>query len=85
LQRIALRPSKSRTPPSISTAFPSGLSRATAGQKSYIASYGNRCWEADVLPGNVIEQAIDTNIQLWLNERLWKRRDSEIEQARKLL
>jgi hypothetical protein len=38
-----------------------------------------------VLPGNVIEQAIDTNIQLWLNERLWKRRDSEVEQARKLL
>jgi hypothetical protein len=27
---------------------------------SYIAQDGDRCWEADILPGTTIEQAIDT-------------------------
>ncbi|MGZ9086216.1 MAG: hypothetical protein ACXW3R_11895 [Rhodoplanes sp.] len=27
--------------------------------KSYIAQYGGRCWETDILPASVIEQALD--------------------------
>jgi len=53
--------------------------------KKFVGEYGNRCWEADVLPASVIEQAIDAHIRSWLDAKLWKRRDREIEQARKLL
>jgi len=53
--------------------------------KSYIEEYGNRCWEADVLPADVIEQELDRHIRTWLDDALWEQRDIEIEQARKLL
>ena len=53
--------------------------------KSYIESYGDQCWEADVLPAEVIEDAINTDIMSWLNRKLWKQREAEIERARKLL
>ena len=53
--------------------------------KSYIAQYGDRCWEADVLPAAVIEQAIDAEIENWLDDALWAQRDREIERARTLL
>jgi hypothetical protein len=52
---------------------------------SFVAQYGDRCWEADVLPASVIEQAIDDDIHLWLNNKQWKRRGREIERARQLL
>ena len=47
--------------------------------------YAGRCWEADVLPANVIAAAIDAQVRGWLNAKLWKRRAAEIERARKLL
>jgi hypothetical protein len=53
--------------------------------KSYIEKYGNRCWEADVLPADVIEQELARHIGTWLDRELWLRRNDEIEQARKLL
>jgi hypothetical protein len=53
--------------------------------KSYIAQYGERCWETDILPASVIEEAIDADIESWLDRSLWKRRDAEIERARALL
>ena len=53
--------------------------------KSYIEAYGKRCWEADVLPAQVIEQAIGSDIGSWLDAKLWKRRATEIEGARGLL
>ena len=52
---------------------------------SYIAQYGNRCWEADILPGAVIEAALDQDINSWLDHGMWNRRDAEIERARGLL
>ena len=52
---------------------------------SYIAQYGDRCWEADILPGDVIEQAIDADIGSWLDTELWDWRTREIERARALL
>jgi hypothetical protein len=53
--------------------------------KSYIAQYGDRCWEADILSGATIEQAIDAEIGSWLDHAMWNRRNAEIEQARALL
>jgi hypothetical protein len=53
--------------------------------KSYIAEHGNRCWEADVLPAAVIEQALDGQVSTWLDDKQWRRRDAEIERARALL
>jgi hypothetical protein len=53
--------------------------------EAFIEQYGNRCWEVDVLPGNVIEAAVNAEIRSWLETKAWKRRDKEIEHARKLL
>jgi hypothetical protein len=53
--------------------------------RAFVAEYGNRCWEADVLPAAVIETAIEDNIMKWLDAKRWKQRDAEIERARKLL
>lgn len=53
--------------------------------EAFIAQYGDRCWETDVLPAAVIEQAVDAHIRSWLDTKLWKRRNAEIERARELL
>jgi hypothetical protein len=53
--------------------------------KAFVAEYGDRCWEADVLPAAVIAQVIDAHVRSWLDIRQWKQRDTEIEHARKLL
>jgi hypothetical protein len=50
--------------------------------KSYIAQYGNRCWEADILPGQVIQDTLDADIRSWLDRDLWLERDREITLAR---
>lgn len=51
----------------------------------YMAQYGDRCWETDILSAAVIEQAIDAEIHSWLDLKLWNRRNTEIERARALL
>ena len=53
--------------------------------EGYIEQYGERCWETDILPAAVIEQALDAHIRSWLDAKLWARRDAEIERARALL
>jgi len=58
-----------------------GDSRALA----YMEQYGPRCWEVDILPAETIEQAIDADIERWINWDLWRRREVEIESARALL
>ena len=51
----------------------------------YIAEYGERCWETDILPASVIEQALDADMRSWLDVKLRARREAEIERARLLL
>jgi hypothetical protein len=51
----------------------------------YIEQYGERCWETDILPASVIEQALDAHMRSWLDVKLRARRDAEIERARALL
>ena len=53
--------------------------------KAFVEKYGRRCWEADVLPASVIEDAIRTEVELRLNRKQWDQRDREIERARALL
>jgi hypothetical protein len=53
--------------------------------RSYIAAYGDRCWETDILPAAVIEQAIEMEIHNWLDVDAWKRRHDQIELARRRL
>jgi hypothetical protein len=53
--------------------------------KSYIEQYGDRCWEVDILPGEVIEDRLDQDIRGWLDVGMWNRREVEIERARSLL
>ena len=52
---------------------------------NYIEEYGERCWETDILPASVIEQALDDHIRSWRDAKLWARRGVEIERARALL
>ena len=51
----------------------------------YIEQYGNRCWETDILPADVIEATLDAHVRSWLDAKLRERRDREIAQARSLL
>ena len=53
--------------------------------QTYLAEHGDRCWEVDILPATVIEQELDAHIRSWLDERLWRQRDREIERARTLI
>lgn len=53
--------------------------------KDYIAEYGHRCWEADILPASVIERAINDDIGMWLDANRWERRNKEIKRAAALL
>jgi hypothetical protein len=53
--------------------------------KRYLEDYGNRAWEADILPAAVIEELLDEEVRSWLDQDAWVRRDAEIEVARKLL
>jgi hypothetical protein len=53
--------------------------------ESYVAQYGDRCWETDVLPPAIIREALDSHIRTWLDAKRWKRREAEIELARELL
>ena len=46
---------------------------------------GRPFWEADILPPEIIEGALDAHIAGWLDRRLWRRRDAEIERGRGLL
>jgi hypothetical protein len=65
-------------------------SRSKYYVEEYLSRYGGRaedarCWETDVLPAAVIRQALDRDIRTWLNAKLWRQRDAEIERARALL
>ena len=51
----------------------------------YVEQYGNRCWEADVLPASDIQAALDRYVRVWLDAKKWARRAAEIEKARALL
>jgi hypothetical protein len=51
----------------------------------YIAEHGDRCWEVDILSSAVIRRELDSHIGSWLDQRVWQRRDREIDRARKLL
>jgi hypothetical protein len=72
-----------------------GVKDSDSRARSYIAEHrrsaiydpgrGDRCWEADILPPTVIEQAIDAEIRSWLDGKLWDRRAREIDTARELL
>ena len=53
--------------------------------KKFIKDHGRRCWEADVLPASVIEDAITAEIVRRLDQRQWDQRGKEIERARALL
>jgi hypothetical protein len=53
--------------------------------KKYLAEYGNRCCEVDVLPPDHIRAALDSHINSWLDTAARDRRHQEIEQARSLL
>ena len=53
--------------------------------QTYLAEHGDRCWEVDILPAAVIARALDAEIQAWLDQRLWRQRDREIERARALI
>jgi hypothetical protein len=62
-----------------------GVKDTDSRARRYIEQYGRRCWEADILPAAVIEQAIDADIRSWFDTDLWRRRNTEIERARALL
>ena len=62
----------------------SGVKNSDSRAASCIRRHGDICWEANILPGAVIE-ALDAHIGSWLDHDLWGRRISEIERARNLL
>jgi hypothetical protein len=62
-----------------------GVKPTDSRAKNYIRQFGNRCWEADILPAAIIRQTLDREITRWLDRKLWDRRRREIEAARALL
>jgi hypothetical protein len=53
--------------------------------KKFVADYGDRCWEADVLPATIIEDAVEDHIRSWLDAKRWGQRAADIARARELL
>ena len=53
--------------------------------KTYVPEHGPQAWEVDVLEPGVIRAAIDDDILEWLDDAAWKRREIEIDAARRLL
>jgi hypothetical protein len=53
--------------------------------KQFMALYGDRCWETDILPAATIQQALNAHLATWLDVKVWQQRDAEIERARALL
>jgi hypothetical protein len=51
--------------------------------KRHLAEHGDRAWEDDILPADVIEAMLEASLDEWLDPVLWDRRDAEIEAARK--
>jgi hypothetical protein len=51
----------------------------------YVADYGERCWETDILPAATIEQTLEEHIRSWLDVKQWNQRHNEIERNRGLL
>jgi hypothetical protein len=58
-----------------------GYTRDKKGRRKPII----RCWELDAIPADAIERELEAQIRLRLDQRLWDRRDREIERARELL
>lgn len=85
LIRIALTPAQVEALPDDMARLGIAVKPSDSRSKNYLANYGERCWEADILPASVIEQAIDDDIRSWLDVRRWQRRGAEIEEARQLL
>jgi hypothetical protein len=56
-----------------------------ARSAAFTAGYGDRCWEVDVLPTEVISSATDAEIEQRIDSKQWQRRAGEIKRARKLL
>jgi hypothetical protein len=61
------------------------VKKGDSRSQGFIEKYGDRCWEVDVLPADVIAQQINSEITGWLDDELWISRDFEINRARKLL
>jgi hypothetical protein len=47
----------------------------------YLEQHGDRCWEVDILPGEVIEARLGEHINSWLDVDAWRRREVEIERC----
>ena len=84
-KRIALTPEQVADPDLDLERLSIEVKPSDSRAKAFIDGYGSRCWEADVLPAAVIEDAINSDIQSWYDAKLWKRRSAEIERARSLL
>jgi hypothetical protein len=84
-ERIALTLDQVRDPALDIERLSIGVKPSDSRSKAYIAQYGRRCWEADILPAVVIERDLDFHIGRWIDHKQWKRREAEIERARKLL
>jgi hypothetical protein len=41
--------------------------------EKYIEQYGDRCWEADILPASIIERDLDLQIESRLSRAAWDR------------
>jgi hypothetical protein len=82
--RIGLKPEQlSGLPPRLQQGIE--VKPSDSRSRGFVAEYGARCWETDILPAATIEAALDAHVQSWLDADLWRRRDVEIERARKLL
>jgi hypothetical protein len=53
--------------------------------KRFVARHGERCWECDVLPAEVIKEELHGHIKSWLDGAAWTGRHRDIERNRKLL
>jgi hypothetical protein len=83
--RIALTPEQVADPDLDLDRLAIAVKPSDSRAKKYIKQYGNRCWEVDILPAEIIEQTLDADVRGWLDDTLWEQRAAEIERARTLL
>jgi hypothetical protein len=92
-QRIALTPGQILDPTLDIERLAIDIKPSDSRSRDYIAKHQRlaapddtpRCWEVDVLPADVIAEAIDDHIHSWLNHGVWNQRLEEIKRAKKLL
>jgi len=57
--------------------------RADPRSTTYVAQYGDQCWELDALPPDELEKIVDRAIRSYIEDRIWNANVRQIEKEKK--